>query len=246
MNFKTSIYPTTDNSYSLGSASMRWKINGKDMLDMMYPVGSIYMSMASTSPSILFGGTWEQISGKFLLACDTTYEAGSEGGSASNTLVIDNLPSHSHTMGAHSHGLNGHTHTVGAHSHSLASHTHYVPAQNGGTYDAGNHRHQIRPVYDWDMQHAGWTFTVNSLGTYTHNTLYSEYSGTHSHSVWTNAVWSQGPSTNTSGDSAAFNSGAASGSTANSTAFDSGSIGSGTSFTNMPPYIAVYIWQRTA
>ena len=33
-----------------------------------YPVGSIYMSVNSTDPSTLFGGSWEQIQDRFLLA----------------------------------------------------------------------------------------------------------------------------------------------------------------------------------
>ena len=39
----------------------------------IYPVGSIYMSINSTDPSELFGGEWEQIKDRFLLACGTTY-----------------------------------------------------------------------------------------------------------------------------------------------------------------------------
>ncbi len=51
----------------------------------IYPVGSIYMSVATTSPSVLFGGTWEQIKDCFLLACGDTYQNGRTGGGATHT-----------------------------------------------------------------------------------------------------------------------------------------------------------------
>lgn len=37
-------------------------------VDFIYPIGSIYISVNSTNPSILFGGTWEAITGRFLMA----------------------------------------------------------------------------------------------------------------------------------------------------------------------------------
>lgn len=55
------------------------------MLDA-YPVGSIYMSSVATSPAELFGGTWTQITDKFLMAAGDTYAAGTEGGRESVTL----------------------------------------------------------------------------------------------------------------------------------------------------------------
>ena len=66
------------------------------MLDKAYPVGSIYMSVNSTSPGTLFGGTWVQIKDRFLLAAGTTYKAGSTGGEASHTLTVSEMPSHYH------------------------------------------------------------------------------------------------------------------------------------------------------
>lgn len=69
---------------------------GGDIVDLIYPVGSIYMSVNSTSPSTLFGGTWEQIKDSFLLASGDTYENGSTGGEATHTLTTNEMPSHSH------------------------------------------------------------------------------------------------------------------------------------------------------
>lgn len=61
-----------------------------------YPVGSIYLSVNSTNPSTIFGGTWEQIKDRFLLACGSTYSNGSTGGESSHKLTIDEMPSHNH------------------------------------------------------------------------------------------------------------------------------------------------------
>lgn len=63
-----------------------------------YPVGSIYMSVNSTSPAELFGGTWEQIKDTFLLACGDTYTAGSTGGEAQHKLTVDEAPGHRHLL----------------------------------------------------------------------------------------------------------------------------------------------------
>lgn len=63
-----------------------------------YPIGSIYISTNATSPETLFGGTWEQIQGRFLLAADDTYKAGSTGGEATHTLTFDEMPNHKHSI----------------------------------------------------------------------------------------------------------------------------------------------------
>ena len=68
----------------------------KSVIDMVYPVGAIYMSVNSTNPGNLFGGTWEQIKDRFLLSAGDTYTAGSTGGEATHTLTVDEMPSHTH------------------------------------------------------------------------------------------------------------------------------------------------------
>lgn len=63
-----------------GVASGASNISKRDILSWIYPVGSIYMSVNSTSPSSFIGGTWVQIKDTFLLACGSTYSNGKTGG----------------------------------------------------------------------------------------------------------------------------------------------------------------------
>lgn len=81
------------------------KINQESIFDLIYPVGSIYMSVNSADPSVvLFGGTWERIEDTFILAAGSTYKAGATGGSAEHVhatqdhkLTVKQIPAHSHT-----------------------------------------------------------------------------------------------------------------------------------------------------
>lgn len=78
------------------------------ILNAVYPVGSIYMSINSTSPATLFGGRWEAISqGRTLVGVGTgtdingdtmTWTAEAEGGEYFHTLTIDEMPSHNHSV----------------------------------------------------------------------------------------------------------------------------------------------------
>lgn len=56
-----------------------------------HPIGSIYQSIDNTDPSILFGGTWERIEGRFIMGASDTYPAGSTGGNAIHTHELDKL-----------------------------------------------------------------------------------------------------------------------------------------------------------
>lgn len=60
-----------------------------------WPIGSIYMSVSSTSPASLFGGTWERISDRFLFAASSSYPAGSTGGEFTHKLTQSELPDYS-------------------------------------------------------------------------------------------------------------------------------------------------------
>ena len=69
-----------------------------DLLNKVYPIGAIYMSLNITSPASLFGGTWEEINDRFLVGNGVTFHAGGTGGKATHKLTINEMPKHRHTV----------------------------------------------------------------------------------------------------------------------------------------------------
>ncbi|EAX73516.1 hypothetical protein TVAG_539690 [Trichomonas vaginalis G3] len=63
-----------------------------EILQTVYPIGSIYTSMNSTRPEVVLGfGTWTQIVDRFLYCANSSKETG-----GSKTISGENLPAHSH------------------------------------------------------------------------------------------------------------------------------------------------------
>lgn len=82
------------------------------LLDLVYPVGAVFMSVNAASPETLFGGEWERIEDTFLLAAGGTYAPGSTGGEAEHvhttqghTLTVDEIPSHQHSFNYHTYQI---------------------------------------------------------------------------------------------------------------------------------------------
>ena len=65
-------------------------INKNQLLDMVYPIGSLYMSMNETDPSELFGGSWERIKDRFIYANGDTTTPGTLGGSSVHNHGLGN------------------------------------------------------------------------------------------------------------------------------------------------------------
>ena len=86
----------TDEEKATARATLGINTN-TDLLNLIYPVGSVYMSFNNVSPATFFGGTWEQIKDTFLLAVGDTYTAGQSGGEATHKLIINEMPNHAHT-----------------------------------------------------------------------------------------------------------------------------------------------------
>lgn len=67
----------------------------------IYPVGSIYTTVSTTSPATLFGGTWERYGvGRTLVGVDATQSefnsVNKTGGAKTVTLTPAQMPAHNH------------------------------------------------------------------------------------------------------------------------------------------------------
>lgn len=211
------------------------------IVDTVYPVGSIYMSVSATNPQLLFGGTWEQLENTFLLGAGSSYEAGTTGGSADSIVV-----SHTHTFTGsevtskgqsqtHSHTFTGTAVTSGGSS-----------ASSTGTQSANHYHSYPNPLLMWNTaastanvalsaagrNQAGWRGT-DVLG----KTTTGNNSANHSHSMaHTHSVTAKGTNGNASADHTHKV-------TASGTNSSTGSSGTGA---NMPPYLVVYMWKRVS
>ena len=77
------------------------KPNSTALVNAVYPVGSIYISVTNTNPAYLFGGTWAAFgTGRTLVGVDTTQNefntVQKTGGSKTHTLTLSQIPPHSH------------------------------------------------------------------------------------------------------------------------------------------------------
>lgn len=99
----------TDRTFEV-SEDWTVKVYGKELVDFIYPVGSIYISVNSTNPAYLFGGTWTAWgSGRVPVGINTSDSSFSTvektGGEKTHTLTVSEMPSHTHIQNAHTHAL---------------------------------------------------------------------------------------------------------------------------------------------
>lgn len=139
---------------SLMMAYMNRPQEDGEWIKMIYPVGSIYMSVNNVSPNEIFGfGEWEQIKDKFLLASGDVYHAGDEGGEATHILTEEEMPSHTHDFNRHQLWRNeevpvsGLSDGYGASNKTLDVYRDVTTQAGGGT--AHNNMPPYLTVYVW-------------------------------------------------------------------------------------------------
>ena len=193
----------------------------EDVFNLIYPVGSIYMSVNNVSPATLFGGEWESLENRFLVGAGSGYSAGSKGGSDSADITHTHNMEHTHTM-AHTHSMN-HTHPFNLPDHQHISSTGYdqnefywAQAYGSEVVDTQN-AYVVKPSY----QQLGKARLALTSG------VYGAVGG------------------NTGASSAGFTGDASTSTTSGSSAANTGESSKG-SISTVPPYLAVYMWKRVA
>lgn len=79
------------------------KVEISKILDKVYPVGSIYISILDTNPATFFGGVWQPFGqGRTLVGLNTQDEDFDTllkaGGEKTHTLTTEEIPSHTHDV----------------------------------------------------------------------------------------------------------------------------------------------------
>lgn len=70
--------------------------NFVNLLDIIYPVGSMYFSTSSISPADSVGGTWTQITDAVLAASGTSYSGAVNAYHGNKAMTVNQMPTHAH------------------------------------------------------------------------------------------------------------------------------------------------------
>lgn len=207
---------------------------------LFYPVGSIYSSTVSTNPGTSLGfGTWTQFgAGRMMMGAGGSFSPGTTGGS-NDAIVV----SHAHTYSTTSGGQSvDHSHTYSTTTGGQSvNHTHGFSGSTGAMSANSTHSHTFTikdknadfgaPYAPYHAAGSPWSTGTTSTADISHTHSFSGTTGTvsadHNHSV----------SGTTAGVSVTHTHAVSGTTDAN---------GSSGTNANLPPYIVVYMWQRTA
>jgi len=197
--------------------------NHSHSVSTVWPVGAVFITEVAGNPGSAphsLPGTWTQITGTFIVAAGGTYTAGATGGDTTHTHICTHSSSSTHTHTSAATGSTGsHSHTCNTTGSSTFSHSH----SSSQSTTAGDSVAEAPDTPDttYVMISANHSHTSNSSSSTSHShTVGSTGSdGTHSHTVA--ATDSEAAHTHTSTIASAAN-------------------------INLPAYLVVYMWYRSA
>lgn len=138
----TTVGTFTANASQNASVNIEVPTNN-DILNLIYPINSIYVTLNNTNPDTLFPGThWEQIQDRFLLSAGSNYNAGNTGGN----------DTHTHNY-SHTHGVPG-----VSHNHALSDNGYAKIVMHG----SGHIRYKELNTSSWSANYKMGTLTYGS------------------------------------------------------------------------------------
>lgn len=224
-----------------------------ELLNAVYPIGSIYLSINKTNPSTIFGGTWVLWgSSRTIVGATATGTAEAEGGSPTasvthnhtisgtvnnTTLTADQIPSHSHTFTGFDANTGtdsvNHYHGVGAIAASVSTdgeHTHTTTIKYNDNVKAQTAYTRMGTGSDGKITN----LTSSAAGSHTHTVIVPEHA-TAGVNTWHTHSYKPSGSISNTGGSGGHNHGF-SGSSKNTTM----------NIDVVQPYITCFMWKRTA
>lgn len=165
----TPVFDWGENDFEF-NVPVKFNAGFSGLIDLVYPIGSIYLSANTTDPETLFSGTkWKQLKGRFLLGAgapedntDSTFGAlrnnsynfqtGAKGGQYTHTLTVDQMPYHNHGATSTYSGANFYVrHGASAGTANAAAGTNTsvetgVGATWGNGFQTATYSHQIDRV----------------------------------------------------------------------------------------------------
>ena len=224
--------------------SNKTALSTSDILDKLYPIGSVYFTVNDNNPGNFLGGTWEQFGqGRTLIGVGTGTDSNNKsvefksdrtGGEYAHSISVNEIPSHTHSIsisGTTGGNSIGHTHSYtrasSVQGHTLSDteiprHAHTIPA-GVSVEEAKGYGLSSNGGFCDRVLVSGRLMRASSVGS----------SGSHSHGLNTTTDTSTGESQNHthtfsySGNTGDINDKASS------------------MLNMMQPYITIYFWKRT-
>ena len=203
------------------------------LLNRTYPIGSVYISTTLTTPTQVqtsIGGVWEVYgSGRSLVGVNTSdanfNTVNKTGGSTTTTLSVANLPAHTHSIPA----LSGTAASAGAHTHTRGT-MNITGSFTTRDIDNTDSNLVLFASGSMSVSRTVWAGAHDAAARAQKNSYYYNNVNFNAASSWSGSTSSDGAHTHSIATNAST----------------SGSTGSTAAFSNLGPYITVYMYKRTA
>ena len=156
-----------------------YSLTAESILSMVYPVGSVYISVNDVSPEKFLGGTWIKISqGRVLQGASDTQTAGTEVSAGLPNISVSSNGEHTHTRG--SMNITGHVVMHGAGSCTVISKS--TGAFYGSRAESAYHTADCASGASSEdsinfSADRTWTGSTSSDGAHSHNAYITDITG---------------------------------------------------------------------